>query len=171
MWWESRVSFGCPCLSEVLLARSRLWSSHEMTGQRSRVRLWWARIRQVPLVWEGREAGVEGEGHRELNYTGIIHHFLGHISLTRSQNASFHQTCESAQITCDRILWTASQVIADSGASLVRLTRPRESSPLLITKSWERLAAWVSTTRRESTREESKSWMKSSRDKNARHEP
>lgn len=138
MWWESRVSFGCPCLSEVLLAWSRLWSSHEMTGQRSRVRLWWARIRQVQSVWEGREADGEGEGHRELNYTGIIHHFLGHFSLTRSQNASFHQTYESAQIICDRILWTASQVIADSSASLVRLTRPRESSPLMITlaSSW-----------------------------------
>ena len=34
---------------------------------------------------------------------------------------------------CDVVLWTASQVIADSSASLVRLTRPRESSPLLIT--------------------------------------
>ena len=53
--------------------------------------------------------------------------------MTRSQNASFHQTSESAQIICDRILWTASQVIADSSASLVRLTRPRESSPLTIT--------------------------------------
>ena len=52
----------------------------------------------------------------------------------RSQNASFHQTYESAQIICDRILWTASQVIADSSASLVRLTRPRESSPFLITE-------------------------------------
>ena len=81
---------------------------------------------------------VRGDGHREPNYTGIIHHFLGHFSLTRSHNASFHQTYESAQITCDLILWTASQVIADSGASPVRLTRPRESSPLLITlaSSW-----------------------------------
>ena len=72
------------------------------------------------------------------NVWSLIHHFLGHISLTRSQNASFHQTCESAQITCDRILWTASQVTADSGASLVRLVRPRESSPLIITlaSSW-----------------------------------
>ena len=52
----------------------------------------------------------------------------------RSQNASFHQTYESAQIICDRILWTASQFIADSSASLVRLTRPRESSPLIITR-------------------------------------
>ena len=104
-----------------------------MTGQWSRVRLWWARIRRVQLVWEGREADIEGEGHRELNYTGIIHHFLGHFSLTRSQNASFRQTYESAQIICDPILWTASQVIADSSDSLVTLTKPRESSPLMIT--------------------------------------
>ena len=53
--------------------------------------------------------------------------------MTRSQNASFRQTYESAQIICDRILWTARQVVADSSASAVRLTRPRESSPLLIT--------------------------------------
>ena len=36
---------------------------------------------------------------------------------------------------CDLVLWTASQVIADSSASLVRLTRPRESSPLMITRT------------------------------------
>ena len=104
-----------------------------MTGQRSQVRLWWARIRQVLSVWEGREADSEGEGHRGLNHTEIIHHFLGHLFLTRSQNASFHQTYESAQIICDLNLWTASQVIADSSASLVRLIGPSESSPVLIT--------------------------------------
>ena len=53
---------------------------------------------KASTVREGREADVEGEGHRELSYTGIINHFLGHSSLTRSQNASFHRTYESAQI-------------------------------------------------------------------------
>ena len=55
--------------------------------------------------------------------------------MTRSQNASFHQTYESAQITCDLILWAATRsylVVDSSSASLVRLVRPRESSPLLI---------------------------------------
>ena len=58
---------------------------------------------------------------------------LGTFLLSRSQNASFHQTYESAQTICDRILWTANQVKDDSSASLVRLTRARESSPLMIT--------------------------------------
>ena len=123
---------------KFLLAWSRLWSKHEMTGQRSRGRLWWARLRQVQSVWEGLEADNEGEGHGELYYTGIIHHFSGHFSLTRSQNASFHQTYESAQVICHLILWTASQVIADSSASLVSLIRRSESSPLLITLCFEK---------------------------------
>ena len=64
---------------------------------------------------------------------GGNHSFLGTFFLARSQDASFHQTYESAPMICDRFSWTASQVIADSSASLVRLTRPRESSALLIT--------------------------------------
>ena len=49
--------------------------------------------------------GSEGEGYPELNCTGI------NISWdVLDSKASFHQTNESAQINCDRIVWTASQV-------------------------------------------------------------
>ena len=77
-----------------------------------------------------KRAVKEKDIHRKLNYKGNHQSFLG--KFLKLAQACFHQTNDPAPDNCDR------SYFADSwpghSASLVRLTRPRESSPLIITE-------------------------------------
>ena len=74
----------------------------------------------------------------EILITGELSSFLGTFFLDSKPECIIPSDVRICSDNCDVVLWTASQVIADSVASLVRLTRPSESSPLIITfaSSW-----------------------------------
>ena len=89
--------FLCSLPARLLLVWSRLWSNHDLARHRIRLRLWWARIRQLQSGWESSEAGIINDILRLL-YRAVYHLYY------TSQQAPFLQN-NTSYINIQKHVW------------------------------------------------------------------